>query len=168
MSTPPWPKERWKSHTRVAVTSYHENLLRQRAAQNSKLQFLNVQTLGLSARPHPVVAWAQTTQDVIIIRPHIKILSGDYLCYSNLAHDRGIEPFCRLCQAAAPPEQGQQEHAPIEDIVHLLTQCKATKDTRDRYIPDLLNHVADYLPSNQILCNPTHAQLTQFISEPLK
>ena len=36
MSTPPWPKERWKSHTRVAVTSYYENLLRQRAAQKKK------------------------------------------------------------------------------------------------------------------------------------
>ena len=104
---------------------------------------------------------------MIIIRPHIKILSGDYLCYSNLAHDRGIEPFCRLCQAAAPSDrcsdQGQQEQTPIEDIIHLLTQCRATKDTRDRYIPDLLNHVADYIPSNHILFNPTHAQLTQFI-----
>ena len=167
LSTPPWPKERWKSHTRVAVTSYHENLLRQRAVQNTKLKFFNVQTLGLSARPHPVVAWARTTQDVATIRPHIKILSGDYLCYSNLALDRGIEPFCRLCQAAAPSDrcsdQGQQEQTPIEDIIHLLTQCRATKDTRDRYIPDLLNHVADYIPSNHILFNPTHAQLTQFI-----
>ena len=78
LDSPPWPKERWKQHTRVAVTSYHENLLRSKAANNYKLQYFNVQATDLSARPHPVLAWVLTTQDVVIVRPHIKILEGDY------------------------------------------------------------------------------------------
>ena len=39
LDSTPWPKERWKLHTRVAVTSYHENLMRRKAASNCKLQF---------------------------------------------------------------------------------------------------------------------------------
>ena len=161
LRTSPWPKQRWKDHTKVAVTSYHESALRQQAAQNTKLQFLNIQTIGLSARPHPVVAWAVTTQDVVTIRPHIKLLSGDYLCYSQLAHDRGTDPHCRLCQNFAPLTDPTQ--TPAEDTVHLITQCKATRDTRDRHLPDLLNTVADHHPTNILLSNPSHFQLTQFI-----
>ena len=53
LSTPAWPKQRWKDHTQAAVSSYHETIWRQRAAQNSKLQFLNVQATGLSASLTP-------------------------------------------------------------------------------------------------------------------
>ena len=102
-----------------------------------------------------------TTQHVVTIRPHIKLLSGDYLCYSQLAHDRGSDPLCRLCLNLAPLIDPSQ--APAEDIVHLLTQCRATRDTRDRHLSDLLNSVADHHPNNLLLTNPSHIQLTQFL-----
>ena len=122
---------------------------------------LNVQTIGLSAKPHPVVAWAMTTQDVVTIRPHIKLLAGDYLCYSQLAHDRGTDPHCRLCQNLAPLTD--QTQAPAEDTIHLLTQCRATRDARERHLPDLLNTIADHHPNNLLLSNYSHVQLTQFL-----
>ena len=135
------------------MITYHESVLRQHAEKNTKLQFLNVQAIGLSAKPHPVVAWAMTTQDVVTIRPHIKLLSGDYLCYSQLAHDRGSDPHCRLCHNLAPLIDPSQ--APVEAIVlHLLTQCRVTRDTRDMHLPDLLNSVADHHPNNFLL--PTY------------
>ena len=66
-------------------------MLRYSAAQNYKLQYFNVQAAGLSARPHPVLAWVLTTQDVSIVRPHVKMQTGEYLCYDHLAHDRGSD-----------------------------------------------------------------------------
>ena len=34
LSSAPWPKDKWKQHTKVAVTSYHENMLRCSAKSN--------------------------------------------------------------------------------------------------------------------------------------
>ena len=161
LSMTPWPKQRWKDYTNVAVTTYHESVLRQRSSNNMKLQFLNVKAIGLLGKPHPVVAWANTTQDVASVRPHVKMLAGDYLCYHYLAHDRGIEPYCPLCKGLSGPHPSEQP--PIEDMVHVLTLCKGTKDTREGQIPDLLNTVAHYIPDNLLLSTPTHQQFTQFL-----
>ena len=161
LNSPPWPKVRWKQHTMAAVTSHHERLLRLKAASNVKLQYLNVQTLGLSGRPHSVLSWVQTTRDVTLIRPHLRMLAGDYPCYSYLAHDRGFPPHCRLCTRQAQP---QPQHQPEEeDLTHILTRCRATVETRQRLLPDLLNLVASYDPDHGLLSGPTYNTLTQFI-----
>ena len=141
----------------VAVTSHHEAVMRLKSLSNMKLQYLNVQAIGLSGRPHPILSWVHTTQDVAIVRPHVKMLGGDYLSYATLAHDRGLEPHCRLCRELS------HHPTPAEDLVHILTRCKATAETRCRVLPDLLNTVAKSLPDNKLLCSPTHEVLTQFI-----
>ena len=157
LDAPPWPKGKWKHHTQIAITSYHEATLRSKALRNFKLEYLNVQATGLSGRPHPVLSWVMTTRDVVVSRPHIKMLAGDYMCYANLAHDRGLDPHCRVCQVLS------HHPAPAENLVHLLTRCRATADTRDRIMPELINTVAKYFPSNRILSSPNHNILTQFI-----
>ena len=157
LDSSPWPKERWKQHTKAAVISHHENALRKKALVNFKLQYLNVQVSGLSGRLHPVLAWVLTTQDAAIVRPHLKMLAGDYLCYAYLAHDRGLDPHCRMCQPIST------HTAPVEDMVHLLTRCRATADTRCRVMPELLNTVAKFHPTNKLLSEPSHDHLTQFI-----
>ena len=157
MNTPAWSKQRWKDHTKAAVISYHEGVLRQKAIGNIKLQFFNVQVTGLSGKLHPALSWVLTTRDVMIIRPHIKMLSGDYMCYEYLAHDRGVSPHCRMCQHTTHLQ------APTENMVHLLTRCRATADTRVRLMPDILNLVSDLIPNNRLLTSPTHDQLTQFL-----
>ena len=92
----------------VVITSHHEADLRKMALQNYKLRYLNVQTLGLTTRVHPVIGWVQTTQDVAIVRPHIRMLAGDYLCGEYFACDRGLDPQCKLCRSPSgllsPPE----------------------------------------------------------------
>ena len=75
----PWPKETWKQHTKAAIISHHESALRQTASRNMKLQYLNVQATGLTGRLHPSLSWVLTTQYVCTVRPHIKMLAGDYL-----------------------------------------------------------------------------------------
>ena len=157
LDSTPWPKQRWKEDTKIAVLSHHEAIWRKKAAKNFKLQYLNVQCTGLSARPHPVLAWVLTTQDVVIVRPHIKMLAGDYLCYSFLAHDRGTDPHCRLCHSHSC------HPAPAEDMEHLLTGCRATVETRERRMPELLNTVSHFYQHNGVLNSTSKALLTQFI-----
>ena len=89
------------------------------------------------------------------------MLAGDYLCYYYLAHDRGTQPYCVLCKGLPGPNPPAVP--PIEDMVHVLTQCRGTKDTREELIPDLLNTVAIFNPDNLLLFNPTDNQLTQFL-----
>ena len=94
-------------------------------------------------------------------RVHIKMLSGDYPCSYYLASDRNQDPSCVLCKHL--PHHGP---VPAEDMVHLLTQCRATSETRIRVIAELLNILAVYCPGNTILLNPNHTQLTQLILDP--
>ena len=123
------------------------------------LNFLNVQATGLSSKVHPLLSWVITTQDVVIVRPHIKMLSGDYPCSVNAAKIGNGEPFCKLCQSLIDPDQ----QCPREDIVHLLTCCKATSDTRSRVLPDLYNLLAHYYPENLLLSKTDNQTLTQFL-----
>ena len=109
LNCPPWPKQRWREHTKTLITSHHEAALRRKAKSNFKLQYLNVQVTGLSARPHPVLAWMHTTQDVTITRPHIRMLAGDYQCYAYLAQNRGLDPHCCLCRLQLLHHQPQAE-----------------------------------------------------------
>ena len=152
-----WPKERWKTHIKAKILAYHEAVLRKKALTNSKLKFLNVQITGLAGRCHPVLSDINTTQDVVRLRPHVKMLAGDYLCYATLAKERGGDPQCRLCPSSpvAP--------APDENLIHILTRCRGTDDTRQRLFQELFKVVSAVSPSNQLLEKCDHLTLTQFI-----
>ena len=161
MSSNPWPKETWKLTTKTAVTVYHERKWRELAAGNSKLSFFNVQTLGLSGRPHSVLSNILTTQEVPRSRVHLKMLAGDYPCHAYLGSDQAKDDTCPLCQSLFPDQP-----APIEDMVHLLTRCRATTDTRGRFTPELLNKISKFFPNNPIVDLPNQTHLTQLILDP--
>ena len=61
--------------------------------------------------------------------------------YAYEASDRGLDPACRLCQSLS------HLPAPAEDLIHVLTRCRATADTRGQYLPEVLNTVATYIPN---------------------
>ena len=155
-----WPQQKFRNHTITAVTAYHERKLRNKAVNSHRTQFLNVQVFGLTGRPHPVLTWVLTTQDVVRSRVHVKMLAGDYLCYDNLARDRGTDTQCRLCQSH------RSRSAPVEDLVHLLTRCWGTAEPRNRILPDLFNAIAQFFPTNKLLEIHSHKELTQFILDP--
>ena len=161
MNGPLWSKERWKNLTKTVITAYHESVWRQKAKDNSKLEFLHVQTAGLSGRPHPVLSGILTTRDVVRARVHTKMLAGDYPCYYNMGSDRNQDSYCRLCKLISPDQP-----SPTEDMVHLLTRCRGTQDTRTRIVPELLNTINHLFPTNNILLYPNHTQLTQLILDP--
>ena len=158
---PLWSKDKWKIICKTKISSYHEAALRHQATRNSKLDFLNVQVQGLTGRPHPVLKSVLTTQEVLRSRAHLRMLAGDYPCFSYLGSDRRQDAGCRLCLAMSP-----HQPAPEEDMVHLLTRCRCTAFTRTRIMPDLMNLISLHFPSNDILAHPNHTHLTQLILDP--
>ena len=157
----PWPKDSWKMATKTAVTVHSERMWRVKAKANSKLSFLNVQATGLTGRPHPVLQGILTTQEVVRARVNVKMLAGDYPCSAYIGRDRGQDTSCRLCKLLHPAHT-----APTEDMIHLLTLCRGTSDTRSRYIPELLNIISEYFPENSLLRLMDNSHLTQFILDP--
>ena len=147
---------------KTSVTAYHEAFWRLKDKNNSKLHFLNVQTTGLSGRPHPTILGILTTQDVVKSRIHLKMLSGDYPCYYYLGSDREQDAFCRLCHSLLPFHPPPSD----EDMVHLLTRCRGTLETRARIIPELLNTIQQHFPTNGILVHQNHSHLAQLILDP--
>ena len=91
------------------------------------------------------------------------MLSGDYPCYAYLGSDRNQDAQCQcsLCQSVSP-----HHPAPTEDMVHLLTRCRATTATRTRILPELLNTISMHCPNNDILVHPNNTHLTQLILDP--
>ena len=150
----PPTKAAWRQLTWTKITVYAERKWRQLAASNSKMEYLNVELLGLSGRPHPVLSTVITTRDVVRLRIHMKFLTGDYLSYYRLANDRKSgDPHCRLCDSSC------------EDIRHILTECGGTSDIRERLYPDLANAVAAINPNSKVLnfSTMTTTTLTQFL-----
>ena len=119
---------------------WHETYLRRKSLSNSKMKYLNVQLSGLSEAAHPSLRDINTTQDVKKQRLHLKFLTSDFLTNERKSLDQpNLSPACVLCQGS------------IESIEHVLVVCRATKDVRDRLLPDLLNIVSGVQPSCSIL-----------------
>ena len=87
-----WKKEKWKTLVNTKIITQHEKQMRQKALTNWKLGFLNIQMTGLSGRPHPILSDVLTSHEALKSRPHVKMLSGDKLCYATLAIERGGDP----------------------------------------------------------------------------
>ena len=69
----PLPRAEWKTLIVTKITVYHEKYLRQKAATNSNLQYLNVQLQGLSGRPHPAVLGISETREAYKLRAHAAV-----------------------------------------------------------------------------------------------
>ena len=145
-----WTKHDWSTLTKTMVTIYYEKFLREEARTNSKMKFLNVEIQGLSGAPHPALLNITTTKDAFKLRHHLKFLCGDYLTGERLALEHGTNPKCKLCSD------------PIESTEHILTECRATYDIKERMLPELLNTVALINPTCEIV-NVQHLHLTQFL-----
>ena len=119
------------------------------------MEYLNARLLGLSGKPHPILSNITDSRDVPKLRIHLKFLTGDLLNYDRISQEHGTSPHCRLCPA------------PRETTQHILTECRATSDVRDRLHADLVNLVADIDPCSTILQPGVPANIfTQFIIDP--
>ena len=91
------PKSQYKETVATKIAAYYEKMLRASAAENSRLQYLNVAALGLRGRHHPALSNLITTHDVRLSKPHLKFLSGNYLTYSVRAKQSGGSSICKIC-----------------------------------------------------------------------
>ena len=150
----PPSKSVYKETVRTKITAYYELELRQSAKTNSQMHYFNVNLLSLRGKPHHSLSNILTTQDVRKSRPHLKMLTGDYLTYEVKSRQSGGPSNCRCC-----------ETAPIENILHLITECDAYKEIR----ANIMKQLYDLLKSTgfkfeKIFGNNEH--LTQFILDP--
>ena len=126
----PPSKSEYSRNILIKITVYHEKQLRISAANNSKMQYLNVNIKGLNGRPHPALQGVTTTKESQKLRAHIKLLCSDLYTYEIKAAYQGGSPHCRLCQA----EGSTADDSPSENIVHILTQCSTYLPIRSRIL----------------------------------
>ena len=96
------------------------------------MAWLNVSVAGLSGRHHPVLNGAVTARDVTKLRPMVRMLSGDYFCYAVKSDQAGGGDHCRLCLHLCPAAPRRRE-----DLLHILTECEGSQETRDRVMHHL-------------------------------
>ena len=155
---PPPSKEEYNSYTLTRITVYHEQKLRLASATNSKMCYLNVNLKGLNGRHHPALLGVSTTQGVSKMRAHIKMLCSDLYTYEMKAEYQGGSPHCRLCQ------QPSENNENVENLEHIITECTAYSEVRDRIIKGMENLCGKSksgVSFEEIRKNPKH--LTQFI-----
>ena len=114
--------------------------------------YLNVNVTGLNGRVHPALTGVTDTQGVPKIRAHLKMLCNDLYTYKRKSDYQGGSPHCRLCQES------------IEDLDHIIAQCSAYSDVRDRILDEIEIICSE---SNSLInfeeIKKTQKHLTQFI-----
>ena len=121
----PPTKSEYKELVNTKITAHFEKKLRKNAAENSLMKYFNVTTLNLRGRHHPAISKLVTSRSVNIARPHLKMQGGNYLTYGIRAKQNGGSPSCRVCTT--------KEN---ESICHIISQCSALHDTRERFISE--------------------------------
>ena len=151
-------KSEFKEFVMTKICAKHENELRLKAKQNSKLIYMNVSLLGLRGRLHPVLNGITTPEEVRKSRIHLKMFTGDYLTYSIRSAQSGGSPLCRCCSVLPPC---------IEDLEHVLTQCNAYEAIRKR-LYDEFKDACEATESNIAFSTfqRSTATLSQFILDP--
>ena len=152
-SIPP-PKERYKQHVKIIITSYHEREQRQNMSTYTSAKYFNTFLIGLSGKIHPAIDNVFLSNDVKNMRAHLKFLAGDYLSNDKLARQGGKSPICSLCDSES------------ETYSHIITRCHVLKEPREKMLKTLSEfcHFNEYLFFNEIMNN--EEELTQFILDP--
>ena len=117
-----------------------------------KLGFLVVQEEVL-VRLHPAITGVTTSHQVKKMRPHIKMLCGNYLTFEMKSNQSGGSPQCRLYLSEN------------ETLRHLILICGTFEDLRSR----IKTSITSICIENKIEIDVkklTHEQFTQFILDP--
>ena len=148
--TDPPSKSQFNQDIKNKIIIYYENELRILANNNSKMKYLNVSLLDLHWRHHPSISGVLTSDEVRKLRPHLKMLCGDYYTYEMKAEQHtGISPHYRLC------------YHDRDSVSHIISVCQSLSVTRDRIISEMLKltPLLDTYKGNE-------EQMTQFILDP--
>ena len=108
----------------------------------------------MSRPQHPALRKLHTTADVHRSRPHLKMLSMDYLTYEKRAEQQGGKNLCRCCS-----------HCLSENLMHILSTCEAYSDIRERVFPQFSSICLHSKFEFWHLVSDSN-ELTQFILDP--
>ena len=152
----PPSKSEYKEAVLTKILAFHEKELRNLAATNSKMNYLNVSLAGLRGKHHPSLSNLITTEEVRKLRPHLKILTGDYLTYqTKFEQTNQGNPLCRIYRYEN------------ETICHILAICPAFNSIRSRILYEMAEVCKTSISKvdfQLILENPE--TMTQFILDP--
>ena len=109
------------------------------------LQYLNVQLLCLSGKPHPALFNITETREALKFRTHMKLLSGDFPSYELLGNQRGTDPLCCLCSAPIDSTQPPE-------LLNILKKLQPSHGI-------LLDHIVPNDVLTQFLLDPTSINL---------
>ena len=156
----PPSKPIYQEHILTKITAFHERELRLAASKNkdepnSKMKYLNVSLLGLRGKLHPAVTNVFTTHSVKKMRPHLKMLAGNYLTFEEKSQQSGGSPFCRICNVVTEPES----------LEHLISRCVGLSETRTNIL-NLMTNLCQGSSLNIDLSKFSNSELTQWILDP--
>ena len=148
-------KSKYKEYILTKITAFHEQELRREASKNDMMKYLNVSLIGLRGKIHPALKNVTTTHAVRKMRPHIKMLSGDYLTFEVKSLQSGGSPYCRMCDLKSEPES----------LEHLISRCSAISEIRTR-ISNSMNTICQDANIDINIKTFNDPQFTQFVLDP--
>ena len=124
LERPPPSKETYKKDILTKITAFHERELRQIALSKieTSMKYLNVSLLGLGGRIHPAITGVSTSHEVRKMRPHIKMLSGNYLTFEVKSRQSGGSDKCCLCY------DDVTSTGEVKSLEHLIAHCVKLQD----------------------------------------
>ena len=116
------------------------------AYENSCMKYFNISILGLRGRIHPSIRNINNKNEVINMRPHLKMLIGDYLTYEKKSHQSGGSPECRICDLNE-----------TDSYMHILLSCDSLSEPRQRILTQII-----------IFCQSNNVNIEQYLRDPEK
>ena len=156
----PLSKLKFKKLVKSHIIDYWEIKLRTEALPLTSLEFFNPSFMSLKT-PHPIWRTAGSSPaKVTMATVQAKMLSGRYRTQLLCSHftPQGSK-ICQLSQCC-------KESGAVEDLRHILTQCKALDDTRETLINFAFDYSRNCEPIKLIVsqyCNASHPQFCQFL-----
>ena len=147
-------KEAFKQYINTKILIYHERDQREKSKSYKSMKYLNTAVLGLSGTCHPAIQNVFTSNEVQIMRIHLKFLSGDYLSNEKLSRQGNHSPICELCELEE------------ESYCHIITRCPVLNEPRIK----LMKEIIDFCDKNaisfihQIFLD--NEKITQFVLDP--
>ena len=122
------PKSSYKEYVTTKIVSFHERELRHSANNILSMKYFNVSLLSLRGKPQPSISDVYTSNEIQNMRPHIKLLSGDYLTYKKKSRQSGGDPRSRYCIF----DSGESE-----SVSHIVKTCDSLQSCRYKMISEL-------------------------------
>ena len=102
------------------------------------MKYFNISLLGLRGKPHPAICDVTTSREVKMMRPHCKMLLGNYLTLQEKSEQSGGPSACQLCESVSESRISESETVSVsgisETVDHLISTCFSLSQERSRLI----------------------------------